>query len=1448
MTTSKPQRKTKSLIWIWLLVIGVITPLLPVQQTTVQASGYMEWQDLGSPGFSAGEVNHTSIAIDNSGTPYVVYDDGGNSSKATVMKFNGSSWEPVGSPGFSAGRATSVSIALDSSGSPYVAYRDGGNSGKATVMKFNGSSWEPVGSPGFSAGEVNHTSIAIDNRGTPYVVYGDGGNSYKATVMTYNGIGWETVGNAGFSAGEAASTSIALDSSGTPYVVYGDAWNSNKATVMTYNGISWEPVGNGSFSAGVAFYTSIALDSSGTPYVVYSDEGTSYKATVMKYDGSSWAPVGNAGFSASRAVGLSMALDSSGTPYVVYSEEGTGYKGVVMQYDGSSWETVGNGSFSGDYQAASPSIALDSSGTPYVVFRDNEYSFKATVMKYSPVNLVKEITGFAFDGLMPAVTGAVYESAKTIALTVPYGTDVTALVPTITHTGASVSPASGMAQDFTTPVTYTVTAEDGSMQQYVVTVTVNDAVVLPQLPVLTAQGDGVNNLVKLQWTSSLAGQEYYMVYQKDSDGDGLNDYQSIPLKTNIKVLNVYPDIAGSDGFQSWMQSVLESAPDDYDMEVDKVSLTDFNGNDTNTNYAHYLARDSDGVYGYDVLYFGAWDSNNHMDLSAEAHPAVEGFIQQGGGVLFGHDTAGFDHFNFIDLAQKYLKLDVRHDQSELVPTIGSSNVVIQRRGFPMNYPFALGDVGDILITPESHSFFQFARGDIWFKFTNPSWGDKREIDTLDGQAGTNNFYLTTWNNTALIQTGHRNGEATADEQKILANTLFYLAQKSTANQFDDRKSQDVASPNTVSGDIAVAAGSSADKKQLSWTAAEDNGSSYHYYLKAFSYADGSSRESTPATATVTTGMKGYAVVVDEDPGTAPGNAITTTTASFEVGGLQAGRTYYAHIKAIDNAGNESTVSDIAFTVDAGRLTVSSVDPVGVQHNGKTQIAASAGAGNRLVYINLGQGEAVIPTQGEILTGYTDLPTGGIIPAAHGDLIAVAELDAAGRVLHFNTVKAIVIATVEEEEYHGGGYAGNPAAPVKSAEILINGKTGYAGTVTQTTEHSRSLTTIDVDQTKLRAMLGAEGSGAVVTIPWREQSDIVIGQLTGDMIQEMERREATLVLDIPTGSYRVPAEQLRIASLAKQFGDQVKLEDVQLQVRIEAADSAMVQAAKHAGEAYGVTLAAPPVTFTVYAMNNGNRIEITDYSVYVERTVALPEGMGPNRITTGVVLEKDGTLRHVPTKVTKVKDTYYAVMNSLTNSAYGVIWNPVTFDDMAGHWAEAAVNNMGSRLVVNGGGDGRFNPDADITRAEFAAIVVRGLGLRAEPGHVPFTDVISSEWYAGFVATAADFGLIAGYEDGSFRPQSKITRQEAMTMMARAMQMTGLKEQLAESGRLANALASFEDADDVAAWAKEGANLSVASKVMNGRTMELLKPQASITRAEVAVTVQRLLQYSNLIEN
>jgi hypothetical protein len=91
-----------------------------------------------------------------------------------------------------------------------------------------------------------------------------------------------------------------------------------------------------------------------------------------------------------------------------------------------------------------------------------------------PLSDEKAITSFKFSGLTPEVSGTINEVEKTIDLTVPHGTDVTALVPTVVHTGVSVSPDSGAAQNFTNPVVFTITAEDNSTVQYTVDVSVEN--------------------------------------------------------------------------------------------------------------------------------------------------------------------------------------------------------------------------------------------------------------------------------------------------------------------------------------------------------------------------------------------------------------------------------------------------------------------------------------------------------------------------------------------------------------------------------------------------------------------------------------------------------------------------------------------------------------------------------------------------------------------------------------------------------------------------------------------------------------------------------------------------------------------------------------------------------------------------------------------------------------
>lgn len=127
----------------------------------------------------------------------------------------------------------------------------------------------------------------------------------------------------------------------------------------------------------------------------------------------------------------------------------------------------------------------------------------------------------------------------------------------------------------------------------------------------------------------------------------------------------------------------------------------------------------------------------------------------------------------------------------------------------------------------------------------------------------------------------------------------------------------------------------------------------------------------------------------------------------------------------------------------------------------------------------------------------------------------------------------------------------------------------------------------------------------------------------------------------------------------------------------------------------------PVQLEITCTSGDKTVEVSKFNGYVERMIAIPEGVDPSKITTGIVLNDDGTFSHVPTTIVIVDGKYYAKLNSLTNSTYSVIWNEKAFSDVRNHWAEEAVNDMGSRLVINGLTDELFAPDREITRAEFA---------------------------------------------------------------------------------------------------------------------------------------------------
>ncbi len=305
------------------------------------------WVTVGSPRFSGLAAEHCTIAIDkNTNIPYVAYDAYdtivNTYGPANVMKFDGTDWVQVGSPNFSAGEAWTISIAIDNSGTPYVVYMDSVNGYKATVMKYNGTSWVSVGSPGFSAGWAENTAIAIDSSGTPYVVFENHLQFHGATVMKFDGTSWVTVGGSYMSDSTADWPSIAIDHSSTPYVSYFDYGHGGAATVKKFDGTSWVGVGSPGFTTGSATFTSIVIDNTGAPYVAFCDQSHGLATSVVKFDGTTWNFIGTA-ISRANVWYTSMALNKNGIPYVTFADAGIGQKASVMKlHDTTSTTLVKN--------------------------------------------------------------------------------------------------------------------------------------------------------------------------------------------------------------------------------------------------------------------------------------------------------------------------------------------------------------------------------------------------------------------------------------------------------------------------------------------------------------------------------------------------------------------------------------------------------------------------------------------------------------------------------------------------------------------------------------------------------------------------------------------------------------------------------------------------------------------------------------------------------------------------------------------------------------------------------------------------------------------------------------------------------------------------------------------------------------------------------------------------
>ncbi|MFF2092291.1 S-layer homology domain-containing protein, partial [Paenibacillus sp. NPDC058174] len=372
----------------------------------------------------------------------------------------------------------------------------------------------------------------------------------------------------------------------------------------------------------------------------------------------------------------------------------------------------------------------------------------------------------------------------------------------------------------------------------------------------------------------------------------------------------------------------------------------------------------------------------------------------------------------------------------------------------------------------------------------------------------------------------------------------------------------------------------------------------------------------------------------------------------------------------------------------------------------------------------------------------------------------------------------------------------------------------------------------------------------VSIEIGDREQAVQTRFPADWIADMAKNYPNAIIEVRLNdsSFQLPISTIDLTRLAERLD--AKISDLTVSIIQEQAGEDVRQEINRIGVSQGFVVFADVIDYKVTAEANGQTLEVRDFGgSYLIRTIKL-DGEKTNRNLVAVqYIPANGTIVFVPAQLGTGPDgKTEAILNVPHNSLYTVVdVQARKFVDLNGYWAQADVEHLASKLLVNGVTSDRFRPAGTITRAEFTALLIRGLGLSVNEseGIARFADVPASAWYASAVYTAVANGLVSGIDAGHFAPNDPITREQMAMLIDRALTFTGHGS--VGAGQEGGSLAAFTDRDSISSWARAAVARASEVGIMKGNEDGRFAPTAHATRAQAAVMLKRFLQYVHFIE-
>lgn len=400
-------------------------------------------------------------------------------------------------------------------------------------------------------------------------------------------------------------------------------------------------------------------------------------------------------------------------------------------------------------------------------------------------------------------------------------------------------------------------------------------------------------------------------------------------------------------------------------------------------------------------------------------------------------------------------------------------------------------------------------------------------------------------------------------------------------------------------------------------------------------------------------------------------------------------------------------------------------------------------------------------------------------------------------------------------------------PTKAIDIMKNVSKEITHNVKNesVTEDNKKLTKYTISPQAINTVLenNTQVDNVALKLPSAEEKQVVV--IPTNVIDSLK--------DVNTNIKLVTEDNKELSIKVKTVPDVPTLKNLQVEIQNPERDALKVEQNK------GIITGENIGKVSIQMIDDSNKV-IENKKNDITVSIKFPESLRGKELETNIY-KKDVTNNSYAMIHSKTEGKVKTFKVTDGEANYSIGTYDKTFKDVTeGNWATQTINFMVSKNFVSGMTEDTFQPEKQVTRAEFISMLVKATGYpKASVTSSKFSDVPTNSWYYNDLLIAEENNLIKGISANSFGPDKTLTREESVTILLRVMEKEGLKFPVTES-EVATIPTKFKDSNSISNWARSDMAKAIKYKLTNGLSENSISATTNANRAQAATFVKKTL--------